>query len=104
MELYVEYKSCFKTIRDKNGNPEYGNSFIPSIIYFKDGKSNCNMFLSKDCKFIYGFYNTYPTLFRITNISSKPIKQKYDMLSNYKKIQKQIDELKRKQRELIIKK
>lgn len=105
MELYVEYKPCFKTIRDKNGNIEYGDSFIPlSIIYFKDGKSNCDLFLSKDCKFIYGFYNGDITLFRITNITSKPIKHKYDRISKYKKIQKQIDELKRKQRELIIKK
>lgn len=102
MELYIEYKPCKKTIRDRNGNPELGNlSFLPSVIYFKDGKSNCSMFLSRDYKFIYGFYNYEPTLFRVINISSKPIKYKNDKLEYYKRIQKQIEELKCEQRKIL---
>lgn len=101
MDLYVEYKPCYKTIRDINGNPELGDTCLPPVIYFADYKSNCSMFLSQNCKFVYGFYDAQPTLFRVTNISSKPIKYKYDRLAHYKRIQKQIDELKEEQIKIV---
>lgn len=101
MEVYVEYKPCYKTIRDSKNYPEMGYYIIPSIIHFVDGKSNCSMYLTNDCKFVYGFYYSMITKFRVTNISSKPIKYKDDKVAHYKKIQKQIDELKEEQRRIL---
>lgn len=101
MEWYVEYKPCYETIRDRNGNPEYGYAIISPIIRFVDGKSNCYMYITKDFKFVYGFYHGQMTMFRVTNISSKPIEWKYDRLAHYKSIQKQIDKLKQEQRRIV---
>ena len=101
MEVYVEYKSCYKTIRDSKGRPKMGYAIIPPIIHFVDGKGNYSMYLTKDCKFVYGFYYGMITKFRVTNISSKPIKYKDDKVARYKKIQKQIDELKEEQRRIL---
>ena len=101
MEVYVEYKPCYKTIIDSKGRPKMGYAIIPPIIHFVDGKGNCSMYLTKDYRFVYGFYYGMITKFRVTNISSKPIKYKDDKVARYKKIQKQIDELKEKQRKIL---
>ena len=101
MELYVEYKPCYKTIKDLKDSAITNYYIIPSIIYFIDGESKCSMFLTKDYRFVYGFYYGQITMFRVTNISSKPIEWRERKIEQYKKIQEKIDELKNQQRRLL---
>ena len=101
MELYVEYKHCCKTIKDLKGSAITNYYIIPPIIHFIDGESNCSMFLTKDYRFVYGFYYNQITMFKVTNISSKPIEWRERKIEQYKKIQEKINELKNQQRRLL---
>ena len=71
------------------------------ILFRKVGESNCSMFLTKDYRFVYGFYYGQITMFRVTNISSKPIEWRERKIEQYKKIQEKINELKNQQRRLL---
>ena len=110
MELYVEYKPCSKTIKDLKGSAITNYYIIPPIIHFIDGESNCSMFLTKDHRFVYGFYYNQITMFRVINISSKPIEWRERKIEQYKKAymnlrkyynEEKIDELKSQQRRLL---
>ena len=90
-----------ETIKDLKGSAITNYYIIPPIIHFIDGKSNCSMSLTKDYRFVYGFYYNQITMFRVTNISPKPIEWRERKIEQYKKIQEKIDELKNQQRRLL---
>ena len=82
MEVYVEFKPCYKTLYKYNvALCIDGEPILPDFCDFKthfiDGKcDDIHLNVTDDYKFVYGFYNGKPTFFRITNISSKPIQNK----------------------------
>ena len=101
-ELFIEYKPCSKTIYE-NGKP-----ILPTLCTFKahliDGKcTHPELKITEDFKYIYATYKLKPTFFRITNISSKPYATKdfNDKLRKYRRMKKQVDELKREMKELL---
>lgn len=108
MKFYVEYKHCHLSLENENkillGRIE--NLFMPSIVEFDtDNKDNINsrvgMYITDDRKYLYYFYKGHKSFLRIINISAKPIKRKINKIEQYKSLQKEIDELKQKQRRLF---
>ena len=98
MEVYVKFKPCHKSLYlTKFGFDR--ELILPELFHdyqmrFVDGKcDDMHWSITKDYKFVYGYYNMQPTYFRITNISSKPFVKKDDKIKRYKKLKQQIDEL-----------
>ena len=104
MEVYAEFKPCYLTIY----LTEYGFGKFPIIYcskaHFVDGKSdmiNGTLFITKDLKYVYCFYNGNPSYYRITNVSSKPIPYKVNKVEEWYRITKEINELKEQRKKLI---
>lgn len=102
MKVYAEFKRCAKTLDCDS----LGYDFIHNPACFIDGKAifDSGLYISKDYKYAYRYFRFSKSIYRITNISSKPIVEKYDKLTAWKNIQKQIDELKTEQKKLLHKK
>ncbi|MBQ4523532.1 MAG: hypothetical protein IJA10_11365 [Lachnospiraceae bacterium] len=105
MEVYVEFKPCYKTARI-NGSPVLPeNDFWSYREHIIDGECRDKRWhITKDCKYIYGFYNGYPTFLRITNISSKPILYNFERknkVEEWFELTRQINFLKSKRRRLL---
>lgn len=106
-ELYVEFKSCSLTCVDKN---EIVNERIYYIYFMNDTsiaqivnkKSIDEVFtITDDYKYIYAMYNGTPNLYRIINISRKPIVRHVDKIELWMKYEKRINELKQIRRKLL---
>ena len=101
-ELFIEYKPCSKTIY------EDGNPILPMLCTFKahviDGKcTDFQLNITEDFKYVYATYKLKPTFFRINNISSKPFvsKEINEKLRKYRKMKKQVDEIKKRNERII---
>lgn len=104
MEVYVEFKPCYKTKYLTN----FGFDKIPIINYSKarfiDGKSNMidgTLYITKDLKYVYCYYMGEPSYYRVTNVSSKPILHKINKVKEWHRITKEINELKGQRKKLI---
>lgn len=103
-DLYVEIRPCSKTIRDTDYT-KY--SFLPlgNVIHFVNKKAEkFGFILSDDYKFIIGYYKGMVTMYRVTNISSKEITFKNNVIMEYKRLQKEIDRLKAEQKNIVLRK
>lgn len=104
MEVYAEFKPCYLT----RYLTECGFGKSPIIYcseaHFVDGKSNMingTLFITKDLKYVYCFYNGITSYYRVTNISSKPIPYKVNKIEEWYSITKEINKLKEQRRRLI---
>lgn len=104
MEIYAEFKSCYKTkYLTKSGLDK-----IPIINYSKarfiDGKSNMidgTLFITKDLKYVYCYYYGEPSYYRVTNVSSKPIPNKVNKVEKWYEITKEINNLREQRMKLM---
>lgn len=105
MEVYAEFKPCYLT----KYLTKYGFDKTP-LIYcsearFVDGKSNLwsgdTLFITKDLKYVYCFYDGEPSYYRVTNVSSKPIPSKVDNVKEWHEITKKINKLKEQRKKLM---
>lgn len=104
MEVYVEFKPCYKT----KYLTKYGFDKIPIIDdsygRFKNGECNIGyyiLYITNDLKYVYCFHDGMPSYYRVTNVSTKPISKKVNKVEEWYKITKEINELKEKRKKLM---
>ena len=104
MEIYVEFKPCYKT----KYLTTTGFDKIPLISYsqarFIDGKCdmlNGTLYLTKDLKYVYCYYNREISYYRVTNVSSKPIPYEVNKVKKWHEITKEINKLKKQRKKLM---
>ena len=89
---------------DSQGNKDF---LVPSVFcrnVFFIGKDSCNSWynfhITDDLKYVYRVYLGELIIYRVTNISSKPILDRSNKIAKWHKISEQIDRLKEERAKL----
>ena len=105
MEIYAEFKPCYLTRYLTKSGFDKEPIIYESYGKFVDGECKMwdsgSLFITKDLKYVYCFYYGEPSYYRVTNISSKPIRHKIDNVKKWHEITKEINTLKEKRKKLM---
>ena len=105
MEIYAEFKPCYKTKYFTKWGFDKEPIIRESKAHFVDGECKLwygySLFITKDLKYVYCLYYGEPSFYRVTSVSSKPILHEVDKVKKWHEITKQINELKEQRKRLM---